>query len=419
MCIYTSIDTLLDEVLMGALNRLKRRGFRRSPYVIFTYSLVVITTAFALCFASPVGAQQSGQQTQNQQKPQQTTPEAGGPQGDLGPIAVPKKSEEAPPPPPPTPKTTEGMPNYSISVDVPLVNLDVMVLSKDGHFIPGLKKEHFRVLEDGVPQSIQNFSVTEAPITAVLLVEFSNTNYQFMYDALNASYAFAEGLKKDDWVAVIEYDMKPYILVDFTQDKNAVYGGLNQLRVPGFSESNLFDALYDTLDRIDKIEGRKEIILVGSGRDTFSRLTYDKVLKKIKDTPNVTIFTVSTGRAFKEYIDTRYGNNAQVREMMLDYLQAENQMATFAKMTGGRAYNPRFEAEFREIFRDVASSIRNQYTITYHSTNAKQDGSYRKLKVELVAPGSETPLVIKDQKNKELKYNIVAREGYTAKNVVE
>jgi VWFA-related protein len=419
MCIYTSIDTLLDEVPMAALNRLNWRGFRRSPFGIFTYFSLVLTTTFVLCLATPLGAQQSGQQTQNQQKPQQTTPEAGGPQGDIGPIAVPKRKEEAPPPPPPTPKTTEGMPNYSISVDVPLVNLDVMVLSKDGHFIPGLKKEHFRVLEDGVPQSVQNFSVTEAPITAVLLVEFSNSSYQFMSDALNASYAFAEGLKKDDWVAVIEYDMKPYILVDFTQDKNAVFGGLNQLRVPGFSESNVFDALYDTLDRIDKIEGRKEIILVGSGRDTFSRLTYDKVLKKIKDTPNVTIFTIATGRAFKEWIDTRYGSNAQVREMMLDYLQAENQMSTFAKMTGGRFYNPRFEAEFREIFRDVANSIRNQYTVTYHSTNPKQDGSYRKLKVELVAPGTQTPLIIRDQKNKELKYNIVAREGYTAKNVVE
>src|SRR3954447_7681780 len=419
MCIYTSIDTLLDEVPMGALKRLNWRGFCRNTLGIFTYLSIVLATIFGLCLPTLLGAQQSGQQTQNQQKPQQTTPEAGGPQGDIGPIAVPKKREEAPPPPPPTPKTTEGMPNYSISVDVPLVNLDVMVLSKDGHFIPGLKKEHFRVLEDGVPQTVQNFSVTEAPITAVLLVEFSNSSYQFMSDALNASYAFAEGLKKDDWVAVIEYDMKPYILVDFTQDKNAVLGGLNQLRVPGFSESNVFDALYDTLDRIDKIEGRKEIILVGSGRDTFSRLTYDKVLKKIKDTPNVTIFTVATGRAYKEWVDTRYGNNAQVREVMLDYLQAENQMSTFAKMTGGRFYNPRFEAEFREIFRDVASSIRNQYTITYHSTNPKQDGSYRKLKVELVAPGTDKPLVVKDQKNKELKYNIVAREGYTAKNVVE
>src|SRR5215208_3307225 len=146
MCIYTSIDTLLDEVPMAALNRLIRRGFCRSPFGIFTYFVALISVAFCLVLARPLGAQQSAQQGQTQQKPE--TPEAGGPQGDLGPIAVPKKKEEAPPPPPPTPKTTEGMPNYSISVDVPLVNLDVMVLSKDGHFIPGLKKEHFRILED-------------------------------------------------------------------------------------------------------------------------------------------------------------------------------------------------------------------------------------------------------------------------------
>ncbi len=401
---------------MVLANRLNWRGFRLSSPVAILFVLLVLTVLWIV--PASAQSQSTQQQPQGQQKPQ-VPDAAGGPQGDIGPIAVPKKKEEAPPPPPPTPKATEGMPNYSISVDVPLVNLDVMVVSKDGHFIPGLKKEYFRVLEDGVPQQISNFSVTEAPITAVLLIEFSNTNYEFMYDALNAAYAFADSLKKDDWVAVIEYDMKPLILQDFTQDKGKVYAALNMLRIPGFSESNIFDALYDTLDRVDRIEGRKEIIVVGSGRDTFSRITYDKVLKKIKDTPNVTIFTVSTGTAFLQWVDARYGGNYRVREMMVDYLQADNQMATFAKMTGGRWYNPRFEAQMREIFGDIGNSIRNQYTISYRSSNTKQDGSYRKLKVELVAPGSDKPLIIKDQKNKELKYNIIAREGYTAKNVVE
>jgi hypothetical protein len=72
-------------------------------------------------------------------------------------------------------------------------------------------------------------------------------------------------LQKDDWVAVAYYDMQPHILVDFTQDKKAVYGALNQLRIPGFAETNLFDALYDTLDRLDRVEGKKYIILVTTG----------------------------------------------------------------------------------------------------------------------------------------------------------
>src|SRR5499427_10459640 len=222
---------------------------------------------------------QSG--SQDNGKPKQDVPaEAGGPTDSVGPYAIPKKKvEEAPPPPPPvTPKKVEDLPDYSLKVNVPLVNVDVLVTTKDaGQFVPGLHKENFRVAEDGVPQQIKNFTVSQAPITAVLLVEYASTNYSFMIEALRASYAFADTLKKDDWIAVEYYDMQPHIVVDFTQDKKAVFGALNQIRIPGFAETNLFDALYDTLDRLDRVEGKKYVILVTTGVDTFSKLTLDKI----------------------------------------------------------------------------------------------------------------------------------------------
>ncbi len=359
-----------------------------------------------------------GQQTS---KPQQQAPsEAGGPQGDVGPIALPKKKTDEQPPPEtaPKPRKVEGMPEFSMRVDVPVVTVPVTVLTKDGQFIPGLKRDNFRVLEDGVAQNISGFTQAEAPITAVLLVEFANTNYNFMYDALNASYTFASGLKPDDWVAVVAYDMKPQILADFTQDKRQVLAALNTLRIPGFSETNLYDALYDTLDRLDRIDGRKYVILISSGRDTFSKLTYDKILQKVKTTPNVSIYSISTGEAFRMWVDAHYGQYSGVREAMMDYLQADNQMQTFSRMTGGRWYKPRFEGELPEIFRDIAAQIRNEYVISYHPSNARLDGSYRKLKVELVGPDGK-PLRVQDQKGKQLKYSIIAREGYTAKHQVE
>lgn len=343
-------------------------------------------------------------------------PEAGGPGAEVGPYVVPKKKEDAaPPPPPPKPKKIEGMPDYSIRVDVPLVNVDVLVTTKDGQFIPNLHKENFRIYEDGAPQAVTNFNQTEAPITAVLLVEYAATNLNYMYEALNASYTFANQLKKDDWVAVISYDMKPEILVDFTQDKRAVLGALNMLRIPGFSERNLFDALYETLDRLEGTEGHKYVVLVSSGRDTFSKINYDQILKKVKATKDVTIYAVSIGRALRERMDA-YGMVGPERN--LDFLQADNQMNTFAKLTGGRAYFPRFEGELPEIFHDVGNSIRNQYSLGYHPTNAKLDGTYRKLKVEIVAPDGR-PLKVVDQKGKEVKFNVIAREGYTAKHIVE
>jgi VWFA-related protein len=404
---------------------------RWSRFDNFTKLMLALAVSLLLISGvTPVFAQDQSQappqdntqnSPQNNGKPKQEVPaEAGGPTDNVGPYSIPKKNpEEAPPPPPPpaSPAKVEGMPDYSIKVNVPLVNVDVMVTLKNGQWVPGLRKENFRLFEDGSPQQITNFGVSKAPITAVLLVEFGDTNYVFMRDALQASYAFAHTLTKDDWIAVSYYDMLPHILVDFTQDKQAVYGALNQLRIPGFSETNLFDALYDTLDRLDRVEGKKYIILVTTGVDTFSRMTLDKITKKIKDTKDVTIFPISVGQILRIlHPAPRRGMGIPVDEMT--YLQADNEMRTFAAMTGGRAYFPRFQAEYGEDFQDIGSDIRNQYSLAYHPTNSKLDGTYRKLKVQVLAPDGG-PLKVKDQKGKEQKIEVVSRDGYTAKHTVD
>jgi len=373
---------------------------------------------------------QSGQQpsqpatTQQNPNQQDAPPEAGGPGNDTGPYAIPKKGEAEPAPPPPQkPKKIEGMPDYSIHVDVPLVTVPVLVTTKAGQFIPSLKKENFRVYEDGAQQKIDNFKVEDAPITVVLLVEFASTNYPLMIQSLQASYAFASTLKKDDWVAVVSYDMKPDIVVDFTQDKNAVMAGLNSLRMPGFSETWEYSALYDTLDRLDRIEGHKYVVLVSTGVDTGLKLTLDQILKKVRTTHDVTIFPISIGWLLREYCETHgcTGMSHGVSSMhmtTIDYLQADNEMQTFAKLTGGRYYQPRFEGDMVDAFKDIGEDIRHQYTITYHPTNPKLDGTYRKLKVEIVADDGG-PLKIHDQKGKDVKYQVAAREGYTAKHTVD
>jgi VWFA-related protein len=381
-------------------------------------AVATVATTTVWLRAQDQPASSNGQQTQG-------PPEAGGPQSDVGPYAIPKKKEEPPPPPPTKPKKIEGMGDYSIQVSVPLVDVPVMVTTKNGQFISNLKKENFKVYEDGVPQTISNFAISDAPITAVLLVEFANLGYVgsgITIETLQASYSFAQSLKKDDWVAVTSYDIKPQILVDFTQDKTAVFGALNTLRVPGFAETNLFDALYDTLDRLDRVDGHKYIILISSGFDSFSKLNLDQISRKVKTTKDVTIFTVSTGWTVREYCEvnrcTGYTRAGGIPIDRMDYLQADNEMKTFARMTGGRFYQPRFQAEYPGIFHDIAGDIRNQYSIAYHPTNPKLDGSYRKLKVEVMAPDGG-PLKVHDQKGKDVKYEVNAREGYTAKHVVD
>src|SRR5271163_4721231 len=379
-------------------------------------SLAVV--AMVMIFLSAVAAVAQSTpppQTPPAQQPDQSTPDAGGPGGDNGVIALPKKKETEPePPPPPAPKVTNppGMGNFSLRVDVPVVTVDAgVVLEKTHQFVPNLKESNFRVFEDGVPQTITGFHTIQAPITAVLLLEFAAKNYSFIYDMRNAAYTFAQQLKPNDYVAVMTFDMRTQILTDFTQDKRIIYQCLNTLTIPGFSETNVFDALYEALDRVSRIEGRKYIVLIASGRDTFSKITLDKILQKIKATPNVTIFAVSTGQAMR-----LMSNMGGARE--IDYLQADNQMNTFAKMTGGMSFFPRFAGEMPDIFHTINDTIRNQYELTYKPTNAKQDGTYRKLRVELVDDEGQ-PLKMQDEKHKPLKYDVISRDGYKAKQEVE
>ena len=379
---------------------------------------------FASLAAAPLGWAQNQPQPQSPPpQPDQASPDSGGPGADSGTIALPKKKEkpeDVPPPAPAAPKfkNPEGAGDYSLRVNVPEVSVDVgVLLEKTGQFVPNLKPSNFKVYENGVEQKVTGFKRIEAPITALLLCEFASTSYYFIYDMRNATYAFAQQLRPQDYVALMTFDMRTQIVTDFTQDKQQLYQSLNSLMIPGFSERNLFDALYEAEDRLSRIEGRKYIILIASGRDTFSKITLDKIYQKVKNTPDITIFTVSTGGALRAIVEGRSSSwDAQMRD--IDYLQADNEMKTFAKMTGGMAFFPRFAGEMPDIFGDINKNIRSKYQLIYHPTDAKQDGTYRKLRVELVDDEGR-PLRMQDEKKKPLKYDIIARDGYRARQEVE
>jgi VWFA-related protein len=402
---------LSKEVVMYTL-RLSVPTSRRLPLAALLILGMTVTVA---PFARSQAAPPTTPPTPPAQQPDQTSPDAGGPGGDSGVIALPKKKDapaDTPPPAPAAPKikNPEGMANYSLRIEVPEVTVDVGVLLEKTHqFVPGLKPTNFRVYEDGVEQKVSGFKRVEAPITALMICEFAANSYYFIYDMRNAAFAFAQQLRPQDYVALMTFDMRNQIQLDFTQDKRQFQEAINSLRIPGFSETNVFDALYEGLDRLERIEGRKYIILIATGIDTFSKLTLDKILKKVKAAQDITIYTVATGGFARAA--SAHGDN-------LTFLQADNQLRTFANLTGGASYFPRFPAEMPDIFSEINSNIRSKYELIYHPSNAKQDGTYRKLRVELVDDEGQ-PLRIQDEKHKPLKYDIITREGYRARQEVE
>ena len=301
--------------------------------------------------------------------------------------------------------------------DAITVSVDVAVLDNKGHFIPKIPKGNFRILEDNVPQPVAGYSVGEAPMTITMVIEFSNRYQKFYsepwYQTLTAAYGFLQTLKPEDYVAIVAYDMRPEILSDFSTNRQDSYQAMQRLRIAAFSESNLYDALVDTAQRMQDIEGRKAIVLLSSGVDTFSKLTFDKTRRAIQDA-GVPIYGIGLMQAIRTIYE---GSMGAIQR--LDFLQADNQMRTFAKESGGMAFFPRFYGEFPGIFHEISEAMRNQYVLTYNPANQARDGKFRKIKVDLVNPETNEPLRVVDEKGKPIKYQIVAKLGYTAPREVE
>jgi len=359
-------------------------GWRAAVAGVLFVTLAMGAVPQPVAFAQP---QQQGQQ-QQQQKPPQAPP-----------LAVPA-----------TPGDQKPQDQFTLNIEVPLVTVDVVVADQNGNPITGLRRGNFKVTEDGVVQPVTNFATPDAPITAVLLIEFSKRGfYVFSQHAKDWGDSFLRQLHKDDWVALVSFDMRTRIEVDFTQDKVAVDNYLARMFFPGFSESNFYDAIMDTLDNLKDVKGRKAIVVLASGIDTFSKHTWDDCDKRVKDT-DVSIFPVGVGAGLENYLE---GRNAIGAGGRLTYEMAKAQMAEIARLTGGHAYWPIFEGEIPGIMAQVAATLRSQYSLGYQPTNQARDGKYRKIHVDIVGPDGQ-PLVGTDQKGKKIKLVVYNRQGYVA-----
>jgi Ca-activated chloride channel family protein len=387
----------------------------KAPSVLAIASVCALLSGFGLTFLKAQGPGPSGSETVGKRKgspnADSSAPAAGTPAAEPAQPKIPskfaKKDGDLP----------DGVPTFT--TDALTVTVDTAVLDNRGHFVPKIPQSYFRVLEDNVPQQVTGYSIGEAPMTIALVVEFS-ARFQSYYSSawfqtLNACYGFLQTLKPADYLAVVAYDLRPEILSDFSVNRQDAQEAMARLRIPGFSEANLYDALTFTADRMQDIEGRKAIVLLSSGIDTFSKQNFDQARRALQN-DGIPIYSIGLMQAMRNIAEAsgRLSGSAE-----LDFLQADNQMRTFAKETGGMSFFPKFEGEMPGIFRLIEEGMRNQYVISYVPSNQARDGKFRKIKVELIDPNTNQPLVIKDDKNKPVKYTVVAKTGYKAPRPVE
>jgi Ca-activated chloride channel family protein len=315
-----------------------------------------------------------------------------------------------------------------ISVDTDIVSFDAVVVNKkSGQIITGLKKENFHVFEDGVKKDLSNFTTPDAPITVTLLVEYSKWTEMFgsaaggywepgAYEAIRPVAQFLTRFIKppDDYASVIAFDLRPTPITDFTNDPARINATINLLlrNRPAFRENNLFDSLKFTLygGRGDSVvldnekeeksdyqgmvavkSKRRAVILVASGIDTFSKINYSEARKLVQQA-GIPIYIISTGNLFykkyEQYMDpsrTMPGNPDR-----MTFLQAKNQMNTFAKESGGMHFEMTFESEIPAYLESINGLLRSQYSMAYDLEKKHQPGKRYKLEVKVDVDGDGT-----------------------------
>lgn len=304
------------------------------------------------------------------------------------------------------PSTTQQDRDGTVRLRAEEVLLNVTVVDEYGRQVTSLRKDEFIVAEDGKRQDIVSFAVATVPVNVVLLLDASGSIAGEISSLRNAAASFVEHLTAQDKICAIEFHTKVELIQDWTTNRDDLLHAISWRFKPGVvrdkrgrampGTTSLYDALYlAAREQLEKVDGRKAIILLTDGLDTTSKITYDEALAAVRRADAV-VYVVSKARAFIAGLEpyrsgvgrVLAGGNARQAEMIIAQLErAEELMTQLAAQTGGRIFSPMEEKEMAGVYGQVARELKNQYVITYTPKNKDRDGKLRRIGVYLTRPG--------------------------------
>lgn len=294
-------------------------------------------------------------------------------------------------------------PGPRLKVESDLVRIPVVVIDKEGHLYTDLKKEQFKILEDGVEQPVTVFTGGEAPMNIVLLLEYSSRILPLLGEVVyRAGLFISQILNPEDYAALISFDIKPRVVSDFTGHRGKLFNSLRGLAKdpPSYRESSLYDALEFALAGdmdyagLSGVQGRTAVLLISTGRDSLSKINFDEA-RKVVANAGVPVYSIGIGEASALQ---PYPYMSDISR--LNHYQSRNTLRTFSESSGGRSYTVRFQADIDEVLNSIAAMIRFQYTLGYTPLNDRQKGKKRKIKVLVDIDGDGKP----DNKRLELQH---------------
>jgi len=293
------------------------------------------------------------------------------------------------------------------------VTIKLRVEDPNGYFIPNIRRDNFAVYEDGVQQKKVDVEVEDAPVSLALLLEFGGRYYELNQavgtEAAQIGQQLLEVTTSKDKIAIYKYGAKLDVLADFGQDRDRLSSILEQLGTPEFSELNFYDAVIEALNRTHVVGGRRAIIAVSTGLDTFSKATFEQALEAAQNS-GVPIYAFGLTSSVERAI-SNYGATAPIAH--IDWAGAEKKLEAIARTSGGRAYDPESDLQVPAIYDDIMENLRVRYVITYISSNPAPSGPPRTLRVELINPKTGGPLEVRDADGKPVTAKLYVQETYS------
>jgi VWFA-related protein len=277
------------------------------------------------------------------------------------------------------------------------VTIKVSVDDPSGSFIPNLRPENFVVYENGIRQSGVTAEVEHAAVTLAVLLEgggrYQQINKILTTEVPYVSRPLVEILKRDDTVAVLSYRESVRTLFDFDHPNDKFAALFDALPEPVYSEANLYDALVDVLNRTAAVPGRKAVLLISTGVDTFSHANFDAVQAQAERS-KTPVYVIG----LSDTVLSTLGAEGPVGR--IDWKRINEQLKTLSKVSGGRAYLRSATLDIRAIYDDIMEHLRVRYVLKYVSAGPDTPESARSIRVVLVNPRTGTPLRVVDRTGK-------------------
>jgi VWFA-related protein len=259
-----------------------------------------------------------------------------------------------------------------ISVNVNLVVLHAVVHDRKEGFVEGLTQNAFHLFEDGHPQTIQLFKAEDVPVSVGMIVDNSTSMAPKRQDVIMAALKFVHSSNPKDQLFIVNFNEKVSLGLPEAQLFSTSYSDLVAALngVPARGMTALYDGIHAGLRHLGRADcPKKALIVVSDGGDNASRLKLPQVLDEAERS-NAIIYTIGL---FNEDDEDR--NPGVLKKL--------------AHATGGEAFLPTEPNQVVEVCRHIADDLRHQYTIGYVSSNQKQDGAYRAIRLTVSGPKAD------------------------------